>query len=86
MSEGALSDVKVLDFAHYIAGPYCTKLLADYGADVLKVERPDDGEGSRRLGEDDEYVYKTLLEVSDAEYAQLDQEGHIGMDYVAGMP
>ena len=67
-------------------GPTAPSSLADYGADVLKVERPDDGEGSRRLGEDDEYVYKTLLEVSDAEYAQLDQEGHIGMDYVAGMP
>ena len=50
MSNQALSDVKVVDFTHYIAGPYCTKLLADYGADVLKVERPDVGDGSRRLG------------------------------------
>ena len=50
MAEGALSDVRVLDFTHYIAGAYCTKLLADYGADVLKVERPDGGDGARRLG------------------------------------
>ena len=50
MAEGALSDVKVLDFTHMIAGPYCTKLLADYGADVTKVERPDGGDGARRLG------------------------------------
>jgi len=46
----ALSDIKVLDFTNYISGPYCTKLLADYGADVLKIERPDGGDGSRRLG------------------------------------
>lgn len=34
-----------------------------------------------RLGEDNEYVYKELLGVSDNEYAQLEQEGHIGMDF-----
>ena len=37
--------------------------------------------GPVRLGEDNEYVYKTLLEVSDEEYAELEREGHIGMDY-----
>lgn len=50
MADQALSDVKVLDFTHYIAGPYCAKLLADYGADVLKIERPDGGDGARHLG------------------------------------
>ena len=37
--------------------------------------------GPVRLGEDNEYVYKQILEVSDAEYEQLVKSGHIGMDY-----
>ncbi|MFC1926767.1 CaiB/BaiF CoA transferase family protein [Chloroflexota bacterium] len=45
-----MSGIKVLDIGHYIAGPYCTKLLADFGAEVIKVERPDGGDPARRLG------------------------------------
>ena len=48
MTKGALDGVKVIDLTHHIAGPYATKLLADFGAEVLKIERPG-GDPARRL-------------------------------------
>lgn len=46
---GPLDGVKVLDLSRFIAGPLCTQILADFGAEVVKVERPQ-GEDSRHHG------------------------------------
>lgn len=50
MTRQALSNLRVIDLTHYIAGPYCTKLLAGWGAEVIKVERPGKGDKMRSLG------------------------------------
>ena len=57
MGEQVFSNVKILDLTHGIAGPYCTKLFSSFGADVIKVEKPDKGDVSREMGPfpNDEY-------------------------------
>jgi formyl-CoA transferase/succinyl-CoA--D-citramalate CoA-transferase len=46
----ALDDVTVLDLSHALAGPFASTLLGDYGADVIKVEAPGEGDPMRRWG------------------------------------
>ena len=60
---GALNGIKVLDLAEDVAGSFCARLLADYGADVLKLEPPG-GSALRRLGpffHDDPHWEKSLF-------------------------
>ena len=45
-----LEGMKVLDFTQIMAGPFCAMLLADMGADVIKVEKPSGGDDTRRMG------------------------------------
>ena len=50
LSEGALSDLKVIEMGTLIAGPFCGQILGDFGADVVKIEDPKTGDPMRQWG------------------------------------
>lgn len=50
MSKGPLSNVRVLDMSRILAGPWAAQMLADLGAEVIKIERPGKGDDSRQFG------------------------------------
>ena len=53
-SAGPLAGVKVLDLTEHMAGPFCTMVMADMGAEVFKLERPGRGDSSRAMGDGSE--------------------------------
>jgi crotonobetainyl-CoA:carnitine CoA-transferase CaiB-like acyl-CoA transferase len=63
--KGILEGVRVLDFGRYIAGPFCAAMLADLGAEVIRVERPGGGE--------DRYLMPATAEGEGAMYLQANR-------------
>ena len=64
MTDTALADLKVVEFGGFIAAPYCTKLLAQMGAEVIKIEDPGNVDPSRRYGPfsgDEPHIEGSLL-------------------------
>jgi crotonobetainyl-CoA:carnitine CoA-transferase CaiB-like acyl-CoA transferase len=50
MAKQAFTGVKVIEYASFIAAPYCARLLADFGAEVIKIEEPGSGDQARKRG------------------------------------
>ena len=67
-----LDSIRVLDFGRYIAGPYCAALLADYGADVIRIEK--------EAGSEDRFVMPVLPNGDGALFLQMNRNKR-GMAY-----
>lgn len=80
---GALRGIKILDLSRVLAGPYCTMILGDLGAEVIKIERPELGDDTRHWGppfqEDVSAYYMSINRNKKSVTANLKSETDIEM-------
>ena len=84
----ALEGIKVLDFTHVQSGPTCTQLLAWFGADVIKVERPGVGDATRQQLVDVEgadSLYFTMLN-HNKRSIELNSKNETGKEVLTSWP
>lgn len=83
----ALGDIRVLDLGTYIGGPFCATVLGEFGADVIKVERPGTGDNLRRFGTEtpcgDTFVW--LSESRNKRSVTIDFSTERGRELVRGL-
>lgn len=84
-SGGALAGLRVVEIASFISGPYCGQLLADLGADVIKIERPPCGDPFRAIGSADGYGFNFLAYNRNKRSALLDLRTSEDRDVVRGL-
>jgi crotonobetainyl-CoA:carnitine CoA-transferase CaiB-like acyl-CoA transferase len=56
-----LQSIKIVDFTRLLPGPFCTQMLADYGAEVIKIEEPSRGDYNRWFRKEDDDVYSAVF-------------------------
>ncbi len=81
---GPLNDLRVLDLSTVLAGPGCARHLADFGADVIKIERPGTGDTARNLGwrDDDGETFFFKGANRNKRFIQLDLRSEIGRGHL----
>ena len=72
---GPLEGIRVIDFGRFIAGPYCAMLLADFGADVIRVERRD---GKEQTKNENPGTLLCRLDLNDPSHCRGRYSGDVG--------